>query len=247
MSSFQVSADNLSDSNALFKWAEQKYPEYFNPSGTETFEIQNYLARRYSKNTYLGTQSTNVFVYTPLLFKGKVTKVGVISDFIDVYNQEEYDQAKKWLSQDEEYQTLRENSIKDATEADLGEDFVNGLEEKLLKLLTTSSDHQVDIIRTTLNPLVDKKVLLKAEQQAIVTIYSDLINGESEKAEETLAVFKQTAVSDLGELMASELQGFVDASSVDQQASSNGEIWGAAAGATLGGAAGFIAGGGLTI
>jgi len=79
---FQVQADNLSDSNKLFDWAEANYPQYFSPSGTETTQIDNYLVRYYeSKNIYLGTLGEDVYVHGDEF--GGLLKVGKISYFIN--------------------------------------------------------------------------------------------------------------------------------------------------------------------
>ena len=100
--SFQVQADNLSDSNQLFKWAEENYPQYFSPAGQETFQIENYLARYYKKtDIYLGTSGEDVYVYGDDF--GGLLKVGKISDFIKtdkVYHFSEYFPVKagnKWI------------------------------------------------------------------------------------------------------------------------------------------------------
>ncbi len=57
-------ADNLSDSNRLFDFAEQTFPHFFYPSGQETIEVNGYLARYYpGTNNYVGTQGDDVYVY----------------------------------------------------------------------------------------------------------------------------------------------------------------------------------------
>jgi len=79
--SFQIQADNLSDSNQLFDWAEENYPEYFSPSGAETFQVDVYFARYYEDtDTYLGTSGEDVFIYGDNF--GGLQHVGQITDFI---------------------------------------------------------------------------------------------------------------------------------------------------------------------
>lgn len=74
-------ADNLSDSNTLFDWAEQNYPEFFSPAGQQTAEVDGYLARYYpGTGNYLGTLGDDVYVYGDE-FNG-LLRVGVIGDFI---------------------------------------------------------------------------------------------------------------------------------------------------------------------
>jgi hypothetical protein len=81
INSFQVLANNLSDSNQLFDWAEINYPQYFSPLGQETFQIDNYLARYYENtNTYIGTLGKDVYVYGDIF--GGLQKVGQIGDFV---------------------------------------------------------------------------------------------------------------------------------------------------------------------
>jgi hypothetical protein len=80
-SSMALAADNLTDSNRLFAWAELNYPQYFSPAGAETIAIEGYLARYYSStHNYLGTLGTAVYVYGDV-FNGLIN-VGKISDFI---------------------------------------------------------------------------------------------------------------------------------------------------------------------
>ena len=81
--SFQVSADNLGDSNKLFDWAELTYPQYFTPSGTQTITLEDYLVRYYeSSDIYLGTLGENVYVYGDEF--GGLLFVGIISDFVQI-------------------------------------------------------------------------------------------------------------------------------------------------------------------
>lgn len=73
--------DNLNKSNILFDFAEKNYPQFFSPSGMETFKIQGYLARYYSNSdTYIGTLGEDVYVYGNV-FNG-LLYVGKIGDFI---------------------------------------------------------------------------------------------------------------------------------------------------------------------
>ena len=79
--SFQVVADNLSDSNQLFDWAEINYSQFFNPSGKETFQYKDYLVRYYEgTDSYAGTKQEDVYVYGKV-FNG-LLHVGKIGDFI---------------------------------------------------------------------------------------------------------------------------------------------------------------------
>jgi len=79
-------ADNLSDSNQLFDFAESNYSQYFSPPGALTKDAYGYYYRYYTEtNTYLGTQQNNVFVLGEAFGEG-VIKVGVISDFVTISN-----------------------------------------------------------------------------------------------------------------------------------------------------------------
>ena len=83
--SIQLFADNLTDSNNLFAWAEQNYSQYFSPADAETIELEGYLVRYYSDtDIYLGTLGDDVYVYGNEF--GGLLNVGVISDFIDTTN-----------------------------------------------------------------------------------------------------------------------------------------------------------------
>ncbi|NOQ15173.1 MAG: hypothetical protein GQ583_11945 [Methyloprofundus sp.] len=71
----------LNKSNKLFDFAEESFPEYFSPSGRETFELDDYWVRYFSKtDTYIGTLGDDVYVYGDV-FNG-LLHVGKISDFI---------------------------------------------------------------------------------------------------------------------------------------------------------------------
>ena len=77
------SADNLSNSNKLFDFAEENYPQFFNPLGSLTYELDEYLVRYYAKsNTYIGTKNNEVYVYGDI-FNG-LLHVGSISDYIEI-------------------------------------------------------------------------------------------------------------------------------------------------------------------
>ena len=76
-------ASDLSNSNKLFDFAEQEYPQIFFPSGSNTYELSGYLVRYYSKNeNYIGTKDGEVFVYGAI-FNG-LLKLGKISDYIEL-------------------------------------------------------------------------------------------------------------------------------------------------------------------
>jgi hypothetical protein len=78
-------ADNLSDSNTVFDWAENMYPQFFGRSGTETTPLEGYLIRYYpDTDTYVGTMGEDVYVYGTE-FNG-LLRVGFISDFIQTEN-----------------------------------------------------------------------------------------------------------------------------------------------------------------
>ncbi len=73
---------SLADSNALFNFAEERYPQYFSPAGQESFELQGYTVRYYpDTNTYVGTADENVYVHGSQFGVG-IIEVGVITDFI---------------------------------------------------------------------------------------------------------------------------------------------------------------------
>lgn len=77
-------AASLNVSNQLFDWAEQSFPQYFSPSGAETFELSGYWVRYYKDtNAYIGTSGDDVLVYGPA-FGPEILNVGPISQFIDV-------------------------------------------------------------------------------------------------------------------------------------------------------------------
>jgi len=76
-------ASNLSDSNKLFDFAENIYPEFFSPSGSSTSDLEGYLVRYYSEtNNYIGTKNGGVYVYGDI-FNG-LLNVGVIADYVEL-------------------------------------------------------------------------------------------------------------------------------------------------------------------
>ena len=74
---------NETNSNTLFNFAEQSFPEIFTPSGQATFSVDGFLARYYpATDTYVGTNGNDVYVLGSAF--GGLKKVGKISDFISV-------------------------------------------------------------------------------------------------------------------------------------------------------------------
>lgn len=76
------SAENfLANNNKLFDFAEESYPQFFNPTGIKTIALNGYLVRYYpDTDIYIGTNDLDVYVYGNV-FNG-LLKVGVISDFV---------------------------------------------------------------------------------------------------------------------------------------------------------------------
>jgi hypothetical protein len=80
---FTSTANSLGNSNKLFDFAEENYPQLFTPVGGSTHGLNNYLVRYYSEsNTYIGTKNNEVYVYG-VIFNG-LLHVGKISDYIKV-------------------------------------------------------------------------------------------------------------------------------------------------------------------
>lgn len=75
-------AENLLvNSNKLFDFAEESYPQFFNPAGIKTAGRDNYLVRFYpDTGNYIGTKGEEVYVYGDF-FNG-LLRAGVISDFV---------------------------------------------------------------------------------------------------------------------------------------------------------------------
>ncbi len=77
-----AAADELSDANRFFDYAESAYAKYFSPAGQETVPYKNYLVRYYpGTNTYLGVLAGGVYVYSKALGEG-IMYVGDIFNFI---------------------------------------------------------------------------------------------------------------------------------------------------------------------
>lgn len=81
-----VLADNLSDSNKLFDFAENAFPQYFSPAGIQTQSVNGYLLRHYpATNThgdvYIGTQGNSVYAFTAAT---GLVSLGLISDFVEI-------------------------------------------------------------------------------------------------------------------------------------------------------------------
>ncbi|HBV20373.1 MAG TPA: hypothetical protein DEF07_01465 [Nitrosomonas sp.] len=79
-----AAAENfLINSNKLFNFAEESYPEFFNPAGVATTTLDAFLVRYYhNTDTYIGTRSEEVYVYGDN-FNG-LLRVGVIADYIEL-------------------------------------------------------------------------------------------------------------------------------------------------------------------
>lgn len=73
----------LTNSNKLFNFAEQSFPEFFRPAGMATSGLENYLVRYYPEtNNYIGTSGEDVYVYGNV-FNG-LLRVGVLTDYIEL-------------------------------------------------------------------------------------------------------------------------------------------------------------------
>lgn len=78
------SADSfLINSNKLFNFVEESYPEFFSPAGVATTTLDEYLVRYYpSTNTYIGTKDEEVYVYGDIL--NGLLRAGAITDYIEL-------------------------------------------------------------------------------------------------------------------------------------------------------------------
>ena len=73
----------LINSNKLFNFAEQSFPELFSPAGVTTSGLDNYLVRYYPEtNNYIGTRDEDIYVYGDV-FNG-LLRVGVLTDYIEL-------------------------------------------------------------------------------------------------------------------------------------------------------------------
>jgi len=80
---FVTIADNLSDSNKLFDFAEINYPEFFSQAEGPTYELGDYLVRHYPESGYyLGTKDGQVWGYGDIF--GGLLKLGNISDYVEL-------------------------------------------------------------------------------------------------------------------------------------------------------------------
>ena len=83
ISTSSFSENFLINSNKLFNFAEQSFPEYFNPAEMTTMGLEDYLVRYYPKtDIYIGTRGEEVYVYGDV-FNG-LLKAGIIADFVDL-------------------------------------------------------------------------------------------------------------------------------------------------------------------
>ena len=77
-----VSADNTTDSDRLFNWAEINFSQLFSPSGQISGIFEQYYYRYYpDTNIYLATSGNNVHYYRPDI-DVNVQAAGIISDYI---------------------------------------------------------------------------------------------------------------------------------------------------------------------
>lgn len=73
----------LVNSNKLFNFAEESFPEYFSPAGMTTKGLDDYLVRYYpDTDIYIGTRNEDVYVHGDI-FKG-LLKAGIISDYVEL-------------------------------------------------------------------------------------------------------------------------------------------------------------------
>lgn len=75
---------NLANSNTLFDFAEQSFPQYFSPAGQPTrYTTSGYTFRYYSgTENYVGTNGSDVYIMGKAF--EKIQRVGKLSDFIRI-------------------------------------------------------------------------------------------------------------------------------------------------------------------
>jgi len=83
-------ADNQTDSDAIFDWAEKNYPQYFSTEGevrtysSIEYKSDTYVARRYLfTNVYIGTSNGMVYYFNEDIFNG-LLEVNTMRKFLDV-------------------------------------------------------------------------------------------------------------------------------------------------------------------
>ncbi len=83
ISTTSFAENSLINSNKLFNFAEQSFPDLFSPVGVTTSGLDNYLVRYYPEtNNYIGTIGEEVYVYGDV-FNG-LLRVGVLTDYIEL-------------------------------------------------------------------------------------------------------------------------------------------------------------------
>lgn len=83
ISTSSFSENFLINSNKLFNFAEQFFPEYFSPAEMTTMGLEDYLVRYYPKtDIYIGTRGEEIYVYGDV-FNG-LLKAGIIADFVEL-------------------------------------------------------------------------------------------------------------------------------------------------------------------
>jgi len=88
--STNVLADNQTDSDAIFDWAEKNIPEYFSTTGevitynSVEYQSKTYIARRYlATNVYIGTNNGMVYYFSEDIFNG-LLEVNTMRKFLNI-------------------------------------------------------------------------------------------------------------------------------------------------------------------
>jgi len=79
-----VSAENTTDSDQLFEWAEINFSQFFSPTEQTSGTIEQYYYRYYpGTNTVLATSGNNVHYYSPDV-NPDIQTIGLINDFVQI-------------------------------------------------------------------------------------------------------------------------------------------------------------------
>ncbi len=81
-----VMADNLSDSNTIFNWGEENYPQFLSPKNSPTLTFDDWIYRYYSETqNYVGTTKGELYLLGKAT-NDELVKLGSVNQFIAKIN-----------------------------------------------------------------------------------------------------------------------------------------------------------------
>ena len=165
-----------------------------------------------------------------------------------IFNTDIFGDVTDVLKQSEPYRETRIELKQRAQSEELGDTFIDDVEDAVVKFLATDEEKQVNYINRSTACLVEADQLSSQEKKAIDKFFESLIQGNAENAGRAIEVLKDSLSTEFAISLFSGLE-IIDKSLMESNNGSTATAYsfggdlGTAAGVVQGAVFGFIAGG----